>query len=73
MANMYSRKLKFFTCGKLHPPDHKNEMLWSLVLQAVSAFKCVLSNFNIARLQVIGFFKTEKIVLEVFLNFFPCV
>ena len=33
---MYSGKLRLFTCGIFNPPKHKNEGLWTSVIQALS-------------------------------------
>ena len=30
---MYSEKLRLFTCGILNNPEHKNEILWTSVIQ----------------------------------------
>ena len=33
---MYSGKFRLFTCGILNPMYHKNEILWTSVIQASS-------------------------------------
>ena len=49
---MYSGKLRLFTSGVLYLPQHKNEIQWTLVIQAVS------------RSRVIGIFKNLERVCK---------